>query len=115
MCLGDRWVDIKRADLQGEPSGDDLGLLHQPQGFAWQAGQSFAVVDQSLELRCLDVYGSLHAPQSPQCDPPHTHPAQKGQAQRGCSQRPQAVRYGAETKQHCSQANQPRHVPKKGE
>lgn len=108
-------MDIKRAHLQGEPSVDDLGLLHQTQGFARQAGQSLAVVDQSLELRGPGMDGPLHAAQSPQRDPPQPHPAQQAQAPWGRSQRPEALRYRAETQQHCGQANQPRHVPERGE
>lgn len=110
----ERYVDIKRAHLQGEPSGDDLGLLHQAQGFTRQTRQSLAVVDQSLELRGSGVDASLHAALFPQCGPSQPHPAQQGEAPRGGGQRPQALGDGAQTQQHCSHADQPRHVPEWG-
>lgn len=110
------WVmEVKQTHLQGEPSGDDLGLLHQAQRLARQASQSFTVVDQRLELRGPGVDGPLHAAPPPQRDPPQPHPAQQGQAPRRRGQGPEALRRGAETQQHRSQAHQPGHVPERGQ
>lgn len=75
-----------REHLQGETSGDDLGLLHQAQGFARQPRQSFSIVDQSLEMCGLGVDGSLHGAKSPERDPSQPHPAQQRQAPWDCGQ-----------------------------
>lgn len=77
---------VEGEHLQGETSGDDLGLLHQPQGFARQPSQSLSIVDQSLEMCGLGVDGSLHRAKSPEHDPSQPHPAQQCQAPWECSQ-----------------------------
>lgn len=104
---------MRRAHLQGEPSGDDLCLLHQAQGFPGQARQRLAVVDQRLQLGGLSVDGALHAALPPQRRAPQAQPAQQGQAPRGGRQGPQAVRGRAQAQQDGGQAQQARHVPEK--
>lgn len=44
-CINVAGCTVARQDLQGETFGDDLGLLHQAQGFAGQPSQSFPAVD----------------------------------------------------------------------
>lgn len=70
-------VKVGREHLQGETSGDDLGLLHQAQGFAGQPSQSLSSVDESLEMCGLGVDVLLHGAKSPEHDPSQPHPAQQ--------------------------------------